>query len=187
MTHQVITISSWKEAQTVAPVVLERLNADPPLLMAAASNPLLALQELGYDITPSFREEFIDLVCFGTRGAIRLRQLKKEIFSQAGKVFDLDSPDETEQILFERLNLPRPLYTAEVEALRTPDFSYTLQHKKDPLEALRGQHPLVDSLLEFRRLNARASKLATRELFDEIRAGKHQIPVVSLRARFKSA
>jgi hypothetical protein len=66
-------IDSWKEAQTVAPTVLERLNADPSLLLAAASNPILALQELGYDISPSFREEFVDRVRFGARGATRLR------------------------------------------------------------------------------------------------------------------
>jgi DNA polymerase family A len=187
MTHQLITISSWKEAQTIAPTVLERLNADPSLLMAAASNPLLALQELGYEMSPSFREEFVDLIRFGTRGAIRLRQLRKEIFSQAGKVFDLDSPSELERLLFEHLNLPRPPSTAEIKALSAPDFSYTQQHKKDPLATLREQHPLVDLLLEYRRLNARAPGLAPREFYDEIRAGKHQIPVVSLRVRFKTA
>jgi hypothetical protein len=179
-------ISSWKEAQTVAPTVLERLNADPPLLMAAASNPILALEELGYNIAPSFREEFVDRVRFGTRGATLLRQLRKKIFSEVGVRFDLDSPTEIGRIIFDHLKLHRPAY-AEMETFRAPDFSFTRHYEKEPLEPFRGQHPLVDSLLEYRQLNARAPNFATRELFDEIRAGKHRIPVVRLHARFKTA
>lgn len=179
-------IGSWKEAQTVAPTVLERLNADPPLLMAAASNPVLALEELGYHIAPSFREEFVDRVRFGTSGATRFRQLRKKIFSEAGGSFDLDSPAEIDRVLFDYLKLSRPAYVG-METFHAPDFSFTHHPEKEPLEAFRGQHPLVDSLLEYRRQNARAPNLATRELFDEIRAGKHRIPVVRLHARFKTA
>ena len=70
------SIDSWKEAQTVAPAVLERLNADPPLLMAAATNPLLALEELGYDIAPhrsadAGKHSFGYFACHGGHNARR--------------------------------------------------------------------------------------------------------------------
>src|SRR4051812_11611067 len=103
-------ISSWKAAQALIPEILERLNADQPLLLAALANPLFALEELGYEIEPSFEEELIDRLRFGTKDAARIRHLRKEIFAHAGDAFDLESEDETERILFEQLKLPRPAY-----------------------------------------------------------------------------
>lgn len=178
-------IGTWKDAQAIVPAVLPRLNSDPALLLAAAANPILALQSLGYDIAPSFLEEFADRLRFGARGAVRIRQLREEIYAVAGGAFDLTSPRDVEHVLFDRLKLSRPPYSLASDALRPPDFSI-VHDAKDPLEPLRGQHPLVDALLEFRRLNAHAPGFAPPDLFEEIRAGKHQTPIVRLHARLKT-
>ncbi len=177
-------ISSWKAAQALVPAILERLNADQPLLLAALANPLFALEELGYEIAPSFEQELVDRIRFRAKDAVRIRQLREEIFAQAGGAFDLESERETVRILFERLTLPRAAYDG-MQALRAPDFSFRRERTRDPLEALRGEHPLVDSLLEFRRLNARAPKLAPRELYNEIKAGKHRLSLTKLHVRFQ--
>ncbi len=176
-------IGSWKEAQAVAPAIVARLNDNPRLLLAAAANPVLALRNLEYEIAPSFLEEFVDRLRFGPRGAVRMRQLRQEIFSQAGRVFDLNSPSEIEHVLFERMKIPKP-WDVALEACHPLEFRFT-HDVKDPLEPLRGHHPLIELLLEFRRLNARAPGFAPPDLFEEIRAGKHRIPVVRMHARFR--
>ncbi len=171
-------ISSWKDAQAIAPTAVKRLNADPVLMLAAAANPILALRRLGYDIAPLFLEEFQDRLRFGPRGAVRLRQLRTEIFAQLGYEFELQSPAEVERVLRDRLGMDDVPSGA-------PTFS--LKHDvDDPLECAHGRHPVIAAILEFRRLNARAPELAPPDLFEELLAGKHQLPELRLHARFHS-
>lgn len=179
-------IGSWNAAQALLPAILEKLNSNPPLLLAALASPLLALEELGYEIAPSFREELTSRLRFSPQDAARIRQLRDEIFTHAGRSFDLESPAETESVLFDHLKLRRPPYSAGKQALQAPAFRFSHEQEKDPLESLRGQHAAVDALLEFRKLDARAPKLAPRELYDEIKGGKHALPLTRLHARLKT-
>ena len=179
-------LGTWKTTQALVPAILEKLNSDPPLLLAALANPLLALEELGYEIAPSFREELTDRLRFNPRDSVRVRKLRDEIFTHVGRSFDLESPAETQRVLFDHLKLRRPPYSAGKQTLQAPSFRFTHEQEKDPLESLRGQHAAVDALLEFRKLDGSAPKLAPRELYDEIKAGKHALPITHIRARLKT-
>ena len=163
-------IQSWDEAKALAPAILEQLRADPPLLLAALSNPALAVEALGYEIAPAVRDELTTRSRFSKRDAARVHYLEREIFKQAGERFDLKSAADVERVLFGQLKLSRP---------------YEKGKDEDPLEALRGKHPVVDLLLEYRRLDASVPGLAPRKLFDEIRAGKHRLPLSRIEVRFK--
>lgn len=169
------TFSSWNDARAVAPTVAERLNRDPALLLAAAANPILALRRLGYEIAPGFVEEFSDRLRFGIRGAARIRQLRKEIFTQVGHEFDLQSPVALERVLRDRLGLPAVPPGAPTLPTRRP---FT-----DPLESVRAQHPVMAAILEYRQLDARAPALAPPDLFADVLEGKHRLPALRLRAR----
>jgi len=178
-------IGTWKNAQALVPDILEKLNSDSPLLFAALANPLFALEELGYEIAPSFCQELTDRLRFSPRDSVRVRQLRDQIFEHAGRRFDLESPTEIENVLFEHLKLRRPPHSGGKRTLQAPLFRFRHEHEKDPLESLRGLHVAVDALLEFRKLDARAPKLAPRSLYNEIRSGKHALPMTHIHARLK--
>ena len=178
-------IQTCKAAQALVPAILEQLNSNPPLMLAALANPVLALEELGYEIAPAFREELIDRLRFGPRDSVRIRKLREAVFAHT-KRFDLDSPAETERVLFGHLKLRRPPYSAAKEALQAPAYRSAWEPGRDPLESLRGQHEAVDALLELRKLDASAPRLAPREVYEAVRAGKHPLPITRVHARVKA-
>src|SRR4051794_17818349 len=97
-------LNSWKEAQQAIDDSLATLNADQSLLLAAASNPLFALQELGYEISENVRQEIEDRIRLGPSGAQQLQSLRDEIFKIAGGQFDLNSPEALSATLSRTLN-----------------------------------------------------------------------------------
>lgn len=69
------------------------------------------------------------------------RRLKAEICDSVGHSFNLGSPKQLSQVLFEEVKLPKTRKTTQ---------GYTTDAQA--LEALRGQHPIIDLLLEYRQL-----------------------------------
>jgi len=83
-----------------------------------------------------------------------LKQLADKIHQQAGSVFNIDSPKQLAEVLFDRLNLK----SARVgKAGRSTDAAV--------LEQLADQHPIIDLVLQYRRLsklkNTYADKLGS--------------------------
>ncbi|MDD5091926.1 MAG: DNA polymerase I [Candidatus Wallbacteria bacterium] len=70
-----------------------------------------------------------------------LRSLEKEIFLQAGIEFNLNSPKQLEQVLFERLSLPSFGRTAKGTGLAT-DVTV--------MEKLKAHHPVAGLILNYR-------------------------------------
>ena len=189
------TIGSLEDARRDVVLIVAEINADPKLAIAAAANPLFAMEELGYEITPEARTEISDHIRFGTTKAARLRKLRKTVCETAGRTIDLESGIDLRELL-EQLEIPlgkspagkslkRDLLSA-VKLARTPQLKWAVK-EDDPLEALRGKHPIVDALLEYRQIEASEPRLATRAVYDEIRQGKRRTPLVSLRAVLKKA
>jgi DNA polymerase I-like protein with 3'-5' exonuclease and polymerase domains len=183
------TITSWKQLQGSVRQMLDAINADQQLAKAAAVNPLFAIEELGYEIASQARQEIEDRIRFDTRQATRLRQLRRTIYEGAGHAFDLGSPEALGRVLFDELQVEHP-WTDERERLDhlvPPRPQVGWWHSvDDPLEGLRGQHKLVDSLLEYRRLEASAPRLASRQLYDEVRAGTRATPLVAIHGVLRS-
>ena len=73
----------------------------------------------------------------------QLRQLEGDIYNDAGHAFNINSPQQLSQLLFEELKLP--------PTKRTRTGAYTTDAQA--LEALRGSHPLIDGILEYRQLS----------------------------------
>jgi hypothetical protein len=197
-----IQITSWEGLQERIQSVLERVNADPALALAAAVNPLHALEELGFDIEPSVRPAIEERLRFKPRTSARLQNLRQEIHRHAGREFDIDSPGEVQVILFDRLAIKRPAASDEApNSAATPTENNTAQPASkrpmqspnahalgspDPLETLRGAHPIIEPLLEYRKLQASAPHLAPRALYDEVRRGGRRLGVMNVRARPKT-
>jgi DNA polymerase I-like protein with 3'-5' exonuclease and polymerase domains len=158
-------IASWRQIQALVPTILQRLNANPEGLMAAAANPLMAREDLGYNVDPTFYQEFVDRIRFGAEKADRLRSLRTEVFSYAGEEFDPDSTRALDRVLFERLKLRRPTCPDGTSIAAPPLFAANRR---------LGEDPLVAPLLEYRALDSKAPRLASRDRFDAIKTGKYR-------------
>ncbi|MBM3179013.1 MAG: DNA polymerase I [Chloroflexi bacterium] len=76
----------------------------------------------------------------------RLAEIEKQIFDLAGKSFNINSPQQLSDILFNRLRLEPP-----DKGRKTATGFYSTS--ADVLEAMRGKHPILDWILEQRELS----------------------------------
>ncbi len=74
----------------------------------------------------------------------RMRTLEEDIYRHAGEPFNLGSPPQMAQVLYERLRLPVLKRTQKGRAPSTD---------ADVLERLRDHHPIVDAILAYRELS----------------------------------
>lgn len=190
-------IGSLKDARQQVSFIVAEINANPKLAIAAAANPLFALEDLGYEITHEARTEIADHVRFGAAKAARLKRLRATIHKAASRTFDLESDESLREVL-EQLEVPlgkadSPGHAKKkhetppvlLSLARSPQLKW-VSKEDDPLEACRGRHPIVDALLEYRQIESSEPRLATRALYDEIRQGKRRTPLVSVRAVLKT-
>jgi hypothetical protein len=203
-------IRSFQDLRRRVPDILERVNADPALALRAAANPLLALEEMGYDLPREVRAEVERHVRFPRADRERLDALSSEISRLAPEPFDPDEPEELERVLFRKLKLPPlpqrvPIPAGPVKAapraraaasavpahpLARPIVPPGAPKGVDPLEAIRDAHPVVPVLLEYRRIQSTQPPLAPREVYERLRrqGGEDAAgPRLRIRARLKRA
>lgn len=82
-----------------------------------------------------------ELRAFGERLETRIRDLVDGIYQDAGAEFNINSPRQLGEVLFERLGLPAPKKTKT---------GYSTS--AEVLERLRDEHPIIAHILEYRRL-----------------------------------
>jgi DNA polymerase-1 len=75
----------------------------------------------------------------------RLAEIEKQVYEAVGKTFNLNSTQQLSDILFNRLGLQPP-----DKGRKTASGHFSTS--ADVLEELRGQHPVVDWVLEYREL-----------------------------------
>ncbi|MDL2272839.1 DNA polymerase I, partial [Desulfovibrio sp. OttesenSCG-928-I05] len=120
---------------------LERLGAAQQLeLMSALEMPLIpvlaAMEEAGVRIDKSAFAAFLDEV------QTDLARLEERINELAGISFNIRSSQQLADVLFTRLELPRAGKTKGGQASTSQEV----------LEKLAGKHPIVDAILEYRKL-----------------------------------
>jgi hypothetical protein len=152
-------IKSYSELDGELESIVAQLNAEPGLAIAALANPVLALEELGYQLDGEVRQEVEDRLRFTPGQAKRIRQLRRQLFEHAGRPFDPASEEELDSVLHEELGLERR-----------------------ELKALAGEHGVVEPLIEYRELDESEPRFAQPEVYRSIRAGKRNLPVSGVRA-----
>jgi hypothetical protein len=199
-------IDSIEALQKVVPLIVKAVNDDQAFGLRAAANPLLAAEEMGYQIAPEIQHTAERRVRFSQENVARLGELEEQIHKLAGEPFDIDSPPELERILFKKLKLPRPKPSSEpgdtpqqqkppatyASSARVPGKSASAPPQPaeptqapDPFEELRDAHPIMPPLLEYRRIERSAPRLAPRELYERIRRGEVKMPITKIQARLK--
>jgi len=81
------------------------------------------------------------LKAYGERLGALCEQYKEQVYEAAGEVFNLQSPKQLGQVLFEKLMLPPVKKTAS---------GYSTD--AETLEKLRPYHPIIDAILEYRQV-----------------------------------
>lgn len=82
-----------------------------------------------------------ELDAFGNRLSVDLERLTNEIYTLAGEEFNINSPKQLGPILFEKLELKPAKKTKTGYATGA-----------DILEKLKGKHPIIEKILEYRQL-----------------------------------
>ena len=86
-----------------------------------------------------FQVDFDALSAFSDRLTETLTETEQEIYDLAGGVFNIQSPKQLGDVLFDKLGLPAPKKTAR---------GYSTD--AETLESLRGMHPVVEKVLTYR-------------------------------------
>ena len=73
---------------------------------------------------------------------IKLELLTKDIYNNAGYEFNISSPSQLSEVLFEKLNLPHKKKTAS-------GYSTAI----DVLNKLKDKHPIINQIIEYRKLS----------------------------------
>jgi hypothetical protein len=210
MPRKTRTIGSMEELFEVIPQVFETINADPALTMQFAANPLLLVEELGYELSDEMRHFAARRMRFSAETFERMVGLEAQIWEHAGERFDIDSEEALSTVLFDRLKLapakPKRVSrrsrkeqeqveeessTDEITPavrLAAPLPARVIGHDpiEDPLEYLRDEHPIMEPLLEYRQLEASSARLAPRAVYERIKKGEADVPMITgLKFRFK--
>ena len=108
--------------------------------------PILAeMEETGFLVDTKGLTEF------GSALATLMEELQKKIHQEAGEVFNINSPKQLGEILFEKLGL--------CTAKKKTKTGYSTSH--ETLEELRGEHPIIEDILEYRQVSKLYSTYAT--------------------------
>jgi len=186
-----IVARSWEELQQHIAAIVDGLNDKPALAVAAAANPFMAIEELGYVVAPEARAPIEDRLRFKPKDAARRRQLRERIFELAGMEFDLDSADALYEVLYRHLSL-RPYPDANGCIPSFPDtrpLPFQVAgggELEDPLRALEGKHDVIEPLLAYRKLDASKPRFAAAAQYEAIRRGERTLGVERLAVRLKS-
>jgi len=191
-------IGSREEILRLAPSLIEAVNADERLAILAAANPIMLMEDMGLRFTKEFKHHLERRFRFSAKTAEQLDGLEREIHEISSRSFDIDSPTELEHELFQRLDLPKPKglkgqdhpskllsYTASSPASPLPPQVGWGQKIEDPLEELRGLHPIMEPLLEYRCIEAKAPRLAPLEVYMRIKGGDANLPVTKIKFQVK--
>jgi len=190
------SIDSLSKLQRRLPIILKALNDDPQLFLAAAANPTLAIEEIGYTCSDKFKHELELRLRFPEKTRRQLNKLSKEVFEIAGCEFHLDDADELHTTLFDVLAIAQPddqtcqdalknasMKPSEIRLTTAPQPAVFGREFADPLTVLEGVHAVMKPLLEYRRLEASEPRFASGSLYDQVRRGKVTLPVTRLRTR----
>ncbi len=123
-------------------LLTERIKKEPKLLWLYENveKPLIpllnAMSKRGMRMDRKYLEDFSERI------KIKLTDLEKEILEIAGVEFNLNSPKQLSQVLFENLELPTKGLKKRKDGLYSTDV--------DTLNKFKDIHPIVNKMLEYR-------------------------------------
>lgn len=167
-------ITSFEELQERVPDLLEAYGDDQELLRAAMANPVLALQEVGIELSPEVERELKLRVRFDKKDYKRMRKLEHQIFEEAGTLFDLQSEEETLKVCRENVDEKKIDLEKLDKAVRNNLYPVLFEEEKGkaPFAELAKDHKLLQLLDEYYELERTRPRLADREIYERVKQDK---------------
>ncbi len=119
-------------AGTTSPLITVYETIDKPLVSV-----LLRMEQTGVRIDPEF------LRTMSTRLAVEVDNLAEKIYSDSGHRFNINSPKQLGEVLFNKMLLPKPMKYGKGKVVSTA---------QDVLEELAESHPIAALVIEHRQL-----------------------------------
>ncbi|GAA2184189.1 hypothetical protein [Micromonospora lupini] len=176
-------IDTFSDLQARAGAILARLSAAPTLAIAAATNPLLAVEHLGYQFNPDTRAGIGDRIRLGPTAAKKLADLRTTIARLVDRQVDPDDGPAVRRLLTDLGVLPG---SGGDEPDTDPPRWQPGGAGADPLEPFRDRHPVLVPLLEYRRISARRPRFAPPRAFAAILGGTVTTPLTAVSGRLQS-
>jgi hypothetical protein len=172
-----IQLSTMKQLQKLLPDILKKQYQNKKLQKAALSNPIFALESLGYKISDDLNQEIEDRVRFNLKDQKKLIRLRLNINEITGKKVNLSSAASISDALSQTIKTKNKNavgktldLAAIIKAATTPLESrlFNFNIKADALTAFKGFHSVVPLMIEYRKIQASAPQLASKKTFDKI-------------------
>jgi len=107
-TRERIPIASEKDLQAHAIAILRRINEAERGGLLFLLNPVYALEDVGFDISPAMRRHIRRGLRYGARTKARIREQEAKVAEIAGREVRAASDADVARLLFEELKLPVP-------------------------------------------------------------------------------
>jgi hypothetical protein len=169
-------LTQLKQLQKEVPDLIKKYGDDTALARAAMINPILALENIGYELSDELKHELDYHIRFGPEKKKRLLKLEKDIFKDVGKSFDLQ---DEKQI---RKNIHPLISLKENAVLTKPTAKISLSGKKgvsrvkavsspktttSPYTGFSKSHKVIPKLIEYQDFELNAPKLGSKKLFNQ--------------------
>lgn len=194
-------ISSLKELQALMPQIVPQVNANPSLALAAAANPLLALEHLGYKLTEQAVQEIGPYARFGPDGLKRLAELERQwsarmpgqslpVEKDAIRKFIVDMVQSTP----DKKTAPSP-GPAQASGSRQVDMLLNLvfsrkrfgpEEEKMTADALVQLHPALSIVRSYQKILSQRPAFASDEQFQQLLAGTKKSVATTVEFRLKA-
>lgn len=163
--------------------LLSRINGDRRLALAAAANPLLALEELGFRLAPEVRREIENRGRFSRRQLARREKLLGE-FTRVAPGYAIEeanllSAGEVRRLLRDILKIEPGRIPGDLD-LRWTRTAANSKKAADPLDAVADAHPAIPTLIALRAIERKAMRFASPSIYRAIRSGELKLPILAI-------
>ncbi|WP_446809119.1 hypothetical protein ACH50O_17950 [Methylomonas sp. 2BW1-5-20] len=182
-----ININSLHELQLQMPRIVPAVNANPGLALAAAANPLLALEQLGYKLSSPAQAEIERYARFGPDNLKRLAELEAEFGkllttktmpadpSEARALFEKSGHEPSDKAAANTKTTLKPAKNQSLTTSLAAIFASKVlaeDEEKKLLRELSAQHPGLPLLYQYRKIHRQRPVFASRSAFESILAGE---------------
>jgi DNA polymerase I-like protein with 3'-5' exonuclease and polymerase domains len=184
-------IETFKEFHRLVPGIIRKILTNADLAIRALANPLLALEELGYELSETVQYEIERYLRYSTTNQKTLDDLEREITKLVGHSVDLRSEAEVAKTLFMELKLKKPaskvqiIPSIDVRTEGRKKISNPSHTQKISFEGLTNDHPVVGLVIKYNTIANAVPPFASRELYDELKSGKKRLPISKVTIRLK--
>ncbi|PHN00933.1 hypothetical protein [Flavilitoribacter nigricans] len=197
-------IESLKELQLLMPRIVNQVNGNPQLALAATANPILALEYLGYSFTPKARKEIESYGRFGPDGLQQLAEVEKH-WKQLFGSEPIPASKEMAKKMFAQLAKgtdPRKTKSRKMSSKSKSTRSITLEtaldliyskikdietEEKNKIESLEQIHEALPLLYQYQKILSQRTAFARKEKFEQLLKSEQKTPLSAVKFRLKSS